>query len=143
MARSSQELNRRGRRPSLRVAARKANRLQQDVKSLLTDLQDLEQRLIRLEALLEANRKAEAERAKHRSTVSSRGIRGKGPNVRDVAYNILARRRRPMSIQEISNHVLKSKKGEAGDNFTQNLGAALARDSRFKRVSRGIYAARK
>ena len=143
MARSRKALSRRGRRPSLKVAARRANKLQKDVKSLLADLEDLENRLIRLETLLEASRKAEKEKARRKKTSRSAGIRGKGPNVRDIAYQILLRRRKPLGIQEISRQVLKAKKGKAGDNFTQNLGAALARDKRFERVGRGVYAAKK
>jgi hypothetical protein len=143
MARSRQALSRRGRRPSLRVAARRANKLQKDVKSLLADLEDLENRLVRLETLLEASRKAEKEKARRKKTTRTQGIRGKGPNVRDIAYQILLRRRKPLGIQEISRQVLKAKKGKAGDNFTQNLGAALARDKRFERVGRGVYAAKR
>jgi len=124
------------------VAARKAGKLQENVKSLLEDLQDLEERLMRLESLLDANRKAEKERIRTR-VAKSRGVRGKGPNVRDVAYQVLSRRKKPMEIQEISSHVLKVKKGKAGGNFTQNLGAALARDQRFARVGRGLYTVRR
>jgi len=51
----------------------------------------------------------------------------------------MARRRKPMSIQEISDQVLRIKKGKPGGHFTQNLGAALARDKRFTRVGRGVY----
>ena len=146
MARSkkarSKTANRRGRRPSLRVAARQAGRIQKELKALITDLADLEARLLKLETLLEASRQAEKDRAKARAR-SATGIRGKGPNVRDVAYQILSRRRRPMSIQDLSRQVLRIKKGDAGDNFTQNLGAALARDRRFVRVSRGTYGVRR
>src|SRR5215831_1034257 len=142
MARSHRILNRRGRPPSLSVAARRTGKLQQNVKDLLEGLEDLERRLVRLDVLLEANRKVEREKARLRAA-NHRGIRGKGPNVRDVAYQILARRRRPMGIQELSNQVLKVKRGAAGENFTQNLGAALARDRRFSRVGRGQYTLRK
>ena len=142
MARSPRALSRRGRPPSLSVAARRTSKLQQNVRDLLTDLEDLERRLIRLNGLLEANRKTERERARMRSA-NHRGIRGKGPNVRDVAFQILQRRRRPMTIQELSEQVLKQKNGSAGENFTQNLGAALARDRRFSRVGRGQYTVRK
>jgi hypothetical protein len=142
MARSPRALSRRGRPPSLGVAARRTSKLQQNVKVLLTGLEDLERRLLRLEVLLEANRRVERDRARQRSA-NHRGIRGKGPNVRDVAFQILLRRRRPMSIQELSDQVLKQKRGAAGENFTQNLGAALARDRRFSRVGRGQYTIRK
>jgi hypothetical protein len=126
----------------LSVAARRTSKLQQNVRDLLNGLEDLEKRLLRLDILLEANRKLERERARVRSA-NHRGIRGKGPNVRDVAFQILLRRRRPMTIQELSEQVLREKRGAAGDNFTQNLGAALARDRRFSRVGRGQYTVRK
>jgi len=142
MARSQRALSRRGRPPSLSVAARRTSKLQQNVRDLLNGLEDLEKRLLRLDILLEANRKLERERARVRSA-NHRGIRGKGPNVRDVAFQILLRRRRPMTIQELSEQVLREKRGAAGDNFTQNLGAALARDRRFSRVGRGQYTIRK
>jgi hypothetical protein len=138
MARTRRTLSRRGRPPSLKVAARKASKLQSDVRGLLIDLEDLERRLVRLETLLEASRAAERERARVRRARNS-GIRGKGPNVRDIAFQVLARRKKPMGIQEISAQVLRVKKGRPGGNFTQNLGAALARDRRFSRVGRGQY----
>ncbi len=144
MARTQRStVNRRGRRPSLKVAARKTDKIQRDVVSLLEDLKDLQERLLRLDTLLEASRRADQQKAKIRAKTSSRGIRGKGPNVRDVAYQLLARRKKPMGIQEISDFVLRSKKGKAGANFTQNLGAALARDPRFVRVGRGTYTVRR
>jgi hypothetical protein len=139
MVRGKSGINRRGRRPSLRVAARKAEKLQRDVRSILNELSDLQERLTRLDALIEASRKAEKQKARQRAGSNNRGIRGRGPNVRDIAYQYLSRRRKAMGIQEIAAHVLRSKKGKAGANFTQNLGAALARDSRFVRVGRGIY----
>lgn len=141
MARSKDELSRRGRRPSLKVAARKAGKIQSDLRALVADLEDLQRRLLRLETLLEASRRAEREKAKRRAKANAKGIRGKGPSVSDLAAQILARRRKPMSIQDISKQVLRAKKGgEPGENFTQNLGAALARDGRFYRAGRGTYA---
>lgn len=139
MPHTTKTMNRRGRRPSLSVAARKASKLQTDVKQLLAELVDLEQRLLRLDSLMEASRRAEQHEHQERARVARRGIRGKGPNVRDVAYDLLARRKKPMTIQDIARHVLKSKKGTAGTNFTQNLGSALSRDPRFVRVGRGTY----
>jgi len=141
MARKKKVPGLRGRRPSLKVAARKAEKLRQNVKGVLTDLEDLERRLLRLETLIEASRKAEKLRKK-KKTGARRGIRGKGPNVRDIAFEFLAGRKKPLGIQEIAKGVLRKKPGKAGDNFTQNLGAALARDSRFRRVGRGTYAIR-
>jgi hypothetical protein len=142
MARHTRSINRRGRPPSLTVAARKTSRLQKNVRELLAELEELEQRLIRLDSLISASRKVERERARRRAAQNN-GIRGKGPNVRDVAYQVLSRRKKPMGIQDLSNLVLKVKKGKAGENFTQNLGAALARDRRFQRVGRGLYKAKK
>jgi hypothetical protein len=139
----AERLSRRGRRPSLKVAARKAGKLQQNVRSLLGELEDLEHRLVRLEQLLEASRRSEREKLKKKRAARSAGIRGKGPNVRDLAYQLLARRKKPLGIQEISDFVLRGKKGKAGANFTQNLGAALARDSRFQRVGRGVYSVKR
>ena len=142
MARS-ESMSRRGRRPSLKVAARKAGKLQQNLRGLLEELGDLERRLLRLEQLLEASRRAEREKMKKKRAARSAGIRGKGPNVRDLAYQLLVRRKKPLGIQEISDFVLQGKKGKAGANFTQNLGAALARDGRFHRVGRGVYAVKR
>lgn len=139
----AETMNRRGRRPSLKVAARKAGKLQHRVRGLLTELENLEERLVRLEQLLEASQKAERERMKKKRAARSAGIRGKGPNVRDLAYQLLTRRKKPLGIQEISDFVLKGKKGKAGANFTQNLGAALARDGRFHRVGRGVYSVKR
>jgi hypothetical protein len=139
----SKRLNRRGRRPSLKVAARQAGRIQKALESLVADLEGLEDRLLRLEELMEASRKAEMAKARARGRTNAKGIRGKGPNVRDVAYSILSRRRRPMTIQDLAKQVLKTKKGSAGENFIQNLGAALARDPRFLRVERGTYGIRR
>lgn len=139
---SSRKISRRGRPPSLAVAARKTEKIQEDVKTLLDDLEDLQKRLVRLESLLDASRRAERERVRKQAT-KSRGIRGKGPNVRDVAYQILSRRRKPMAIRDIAAQVLKVKRGKAGGNFTQNLGAALARDERFVRMGRGLYTVRR
>lgn len=139
MARAARRsTNRRGRPPSLKVAARKAKKLRTELRSIRDGLADLEERLLRLDSLLQASRKAERERARERAERTA-GIRGRGPNVRDLAYQILSRRRKPMGIQDLAGQVLKSKNGKAGGNFTQNLGAALARDPRFERVGRGLY----
>ena len=133
-------VNRRGRRPSLRVAARHTQKIQKELQGLVRELAELEARLLRLEELLEASRRSEEEkRRQQRRQGGSPGIRGQGPNIRDIAHQILARRKRPLGIQELAELVLAQKPGKAGDNFTQNLGAALARDSRFKRVGRGTY----
>jgi hypothetical protein len=120
------------------VAARRTSKLQANVRDLLEGLEDLESRLLRLDGLLEATRKAEREKARQRAA-NQKGIRGKGPNVRDVAYQILARRRRPRN-QEIWMSAEDEEGG--GDNFTQNL-RRPGQDSRFLRVGRGLYAAKR
>jgi hypothetical protein len=114
------------------VAARRTNKLQADVRGLLDGLEDLERRLRRLDGLLEATRKAAREKARERAA-SHKGIRGKGPNVRDVAQQVLAKRRRPMSIQDSQGHP-EAKKGSPV--IHQNLGAALA-GTGDSRVGRG------
>ena len=73
---------------------------------------------------------------------TKRSIRGRGPNVRDVALTFLQKASDPQPIQVIANAVRKVKKGPVGANFVQNLGAALQRDKRFKRASRGVYGLR-
>jgi len=137
------DFNRRGRRPSLKVAARKTVRIQGRLEDLLTEIKDLEVKLLKLQDLLDAAARAEQMEKKRRSRRYAKGIRGKGPSVRDTAYKILSARKRPMAIQEISRRVLKGKPGKAGANFTQNLGAALARDKRFIRSGRGLYSIKK
>lgn len=68
-------------------------------------------------------------------------MRGRGPNVREVALQILGKRG-AMNIAELAVLVIKQKGGQAGANFTQNLGAALNRDKRFKRIKHGVYGLR-
>lgn len=78
-----------------------------------------------------------------RSAQSARTtIRGEGPNVRDVAFEVLQKSRGPQPITVIADAVRKAKGGSGGANFVQNLGAALQRDKRFKRFSRGVYGLR-
>jgi hypothetical protein len=77
-------------------------------------------------------------RGSKKSPAATSTIRGRGPNVRDVAYEFL-RRRGDQPIQKIAAAVRKVKKGRVGANFVQNLGAALLRDKRFGRARRGVY----
>ncbi|HEX7878478.1 MAG TPA: hypothetical protein VF720_03660, partial [Candidatus Eisenbacteria bacterium] len=77
-----------------------------------------------------------------RGSGTGAGLRGKGPNVRDVALEILSKGKRAMNIAALASLVIRRKGGRAGANFTQNLGAALYRDRRFKRTGRGLYSAR-
>lgn len=74
---------------------------------------------------------------------TKRSIRGRGPNVRDIAYELMLKVGKPAPIGAIAEGVLAAKGGPAGANFKQNLGAALNSDKRFKRVSRGVYGLRR
>jgi hypothetical protein len=93
----------------------------------------------RHDLLVQQNRqlKAALKRSAARST-----IRGEGPNVRDVALGFLQKSRGPQPITVIADAVRKVKGSSGGANFVQNLGAALQRDKRFKRASRGVYGLR-
>lgn len=133
--------SRRGRSPSISTATARARGLRRNLKSLVTEMLRLERRLKMLDAFYRS-------RAFARATAAGRGparpgLRGRGPNVRDVAFEILSRRRSPMPISDLARQVIRRKGGQAGDNFVQNLGAALFRDRRFRRAGRGMYGLKK
>ncbi len=138
----------RGRVPSIATAADKARDLRKNVRGLLGDLRQLEGRLRALDRMYQRRQAyykalaAEAVRLETRSSAAASTMRGRGPNVRDVAFELLQKLRGPQPIQKIADQVLKAKGGRAGANFVQNLGAALQRDRRFKRASRGVYGLR-
>lgn len=134
--------SRRGRTPSISTAATKVRGLRRNLKSLVTEMQRLEDRLAMLDTYYRSRRGSVAAGAGVR-TGTRTGLRGRGPNVRDVAHDILAKSRKPLTITELADKVVKEKGGEAGENFVQNLGAALYRDRRFRRVGRGVYGLRK
>lgn len=138
----------RGRVPSIATAADRARELRKNVRGLLGDLRQLEGRLRALDRMYQRRQAyykalaAEAARLETRNSAAASTMRGRGPNVRDVAFEMLQKSKGPQPIQKIADQVLKAKGGRAGANFVQNLGAALQRDRRFKRASRGVYGIR-
>jgi hypothetical protein len=133
--------SRRGRIPSIGTAASKVRGLRRNLKSLVTEMARLEDRLAMLDTYYRSRRAVMANGPAR--GMRRQGLRGRGPNVRDVAHDILAKSRQPMPITELAERVVKQKGGDAGENFVQNLGAALYRDRRFRRVGRGVYGLRK
>ncbi len=57
----------------------------------------------------------------------------------DLAFQIMSERKKPIAIIRLAELVGARSQRRRGENFKQNLGAALARDERFVRVSRGVY----
>ena len=127
----------RGRVPSIATAADKARDLRKNVRGLRALDRMYQRRQAYYKALA-----AEAVRLETRISAAASTMRGRGPNVRDVAFELLQKLRGPQPIQKIADQVLKAKGGRAGANFVQNLGAALQRDLRFKRASLGVYGLR-
>jgi len=78
-----------------------------------------------------------------RTAVVKRSV-AKGLTAVDLAYLILAGRKRPLDLATLAARVLAKKKGgrRTGLHFPQNLGMALVRDERFVRVGRGVYGLR-
>lgn len=140
----------RGRVPSLESATERARELRKGLRALVGDLARLELRLRTLDALYTKRqnyyRKALAEAAKlvaQTPRTSGKALRGRGPNVREVALGLLKKNKSPMSIQKLADLVIREKGGDPGANFVQNLGAALQRDRRFRRMARGVYGLRR
>jgi hypothetical protein len=133
--------SRRGRKPSILTAAARAHGLRRSLKSLVTEVQRLERRLRMLDSYYRSQHLALKSRAGR--PAGPGGLRGRGPNVRDAAFKILSRLRRPAPISDLARKVIKLKRGRPGANFVQNLGAALQRDRRFKRAGRGLYGVRR
>jgi hypothetical protein len=131
---------RRGRKPSIATAARHTRDLKKSVKVLARELEELESRLSVLDKFYRSRERLLTQA--RRGGGGGGGMRGRGPNVRDVALEILKKGGEPMNIATLASHVIRRKGGRAGANFTQNLGAALYRDRRFKRTGRGLYSAR-
>lgn len=127
---------RRGRMPSIGVAAQKVHQVRRSLKALGTELQRVEQRLKSLDSFYRKLRFAPG------IPPASRPGRRSGINIRDLSFKILKGSRRGLPISEIAGRVARIRGGEVGARFTQNLGIALMRDRRFKRVDRGVYALR-
>jgi hypothetical protein len=127
---------RRGRKPSIAVATAQVIDLGRTVRTLATDLRRLQTRLRFLDAYYSSQSKAAAS-----TTRTSRRSR-RGPNVRDLAHDVLKKTRKALPIQELARRVTRARGGRAGKQFAQNLGIALGKDRRFKRVERGVYGLR-
>jgi hypothetical protein len=127
---------RRGRMPSIRVTAHKVHEMRRTLKALSTELRRVEQRLRSLDSFYRKMRFGTV------TPAASRPGRRSGINVRDLSFKILKGSRRGLPISEIAGRVARIRGGQVGARFTQNLGIALMRDRRFKRVDRGVYALR-
>lgn len=132
--------SRRGRAPSILTVARQSRDLRRQLKALVRAVAQMEQKLTALDRYYRSRVSMRGPRLAIRPVGS--GLRGRGPNVRDVAFEVLSRSRAPMNIARLAAIVIRRKGGEPGENFTQNLGAALYRDRRFKRTGRGLYGLR-
>ena len=123
-------MNRRGRKPEIRTAGRLAAELRRQAKALTTAIGRLEQRLAMLDAYY----------TRQQSTrVGARQSSGRGPNVRDLAADVLERAGKPLAIAVLAPRVAKARGKKAGKAFPQNLATALRGDRRFRRVGRGLY----
>ncbi len=128
----------RGRRPSISAASAHAGDLRRQLKTLITHCRHLEKRLLGLDVYYRSFGRREKV-ARHAKT---RGLRGRGPNIREVSYRILKSSGKPMALRTLAEQVVREKKGQPGEYFAQNLGVALTRDRRFKRVEPGVYGLR-
>jgi len=126
----------RGRRPSIGVATAQVVDLSRTVRTLSTDLRRLKKRLQLLDAYY-----ARATTIRG-SGVRTRTASRRGPNVRDLAHEVLTRTKKPLPIQDLAKKVSKARGGRPGRMFAQNLGLALGKDRCFKRVERGVYGLR-
>lgn len=134
-------LSRRGRKPSIGIANEKVHDVRRTLKTLVTELGRVEARLSELDRYYTRLAAEKAQVVVVERKVGS-SPRGRGANVRDVAFEVLKKKGKPLSIAELAPKVLKVKGGTAGDHFVQNLGAALMKDRRFRRVGRGVYGVR-
>jgi hypothetical protein len=124
----------RGRKPSIGVAADKLTEIRRTLRSLGTEIVRLQQRLKSLDTYY--SRQVQATAA--RSAKPSR----RGPNVRDLAFDTLRRSKKALPIHVLAEKVMRARGKKSGQQFAQNLSVALGKDRRFKRVDRGVYAAR-
>lgn len=123
----------RGRKPSIGVAAAKLTDVRRSLRALSTELRRLQERLKSLDTFY----------SKQVAAGSSRERQSRrGPNVRDIAYDVLRRSRRGLPIQDLAAEVIRRRGRKSGRQFAQNLAVALGKDTRFRRIDRGVYAAR-
>lgn len=129
---------RRGRKPSIGTATDRVRNFRRTLKALVTELGRLETRLDDLDRYYSRLARQEQPAA----AVGRPTLRGRGPNVRDTAFEILRTSKHALPIVKLAERVKKVKGGSSGKAFVQNLGAALAKDKRFRRVERGVYGLR-
>src|SRR5262245_16416186 len=125
-------VSRRGRKPSIAIASSRTRELRKVLNGVVSQLAELEDRLDGLEKYY-SRLVQDLGRSKPSATRSG-GFRGRGPNVKEVALVILGKSKKPLPIQELAARVQRVKGQRTGSHFAQNLGAALARDRRFRRT---------
>ena len=59
-----------------------------------------------------------------------------------MAFVALRKSRKALPIRELAEKVMRARGKKSGRQFAQNLAVALGKDRRFKRVDRGVYAAK-
>jgi len=120
----------RGRKPEIATACKDASEVRRQAKSLVTAIRRLEKRLAVLDQFYS------------RQPVSRSGGQpkpGRKPNVRDLAAEILSRSKKPMALAILADRVAKARGKKSSKMFAMNLGTALRKDQRFRRVGRGVY----
>jgi len=126
--------SRRGRMPSIGVPRKKLQEIKKTLKSVVTEMLRVEERLMSLEKVYRQARLA--------GPAATQTRRPRGPNVRDLAYDVLKTARKALPIQDLARQVTRARHGKTGRQFAQNLSVALGQDRRFKRVERGVYGLR-
>lgn len=126
----------RGRKPSIAVASTQVVEMSRALRGLMTEMRRLRKRLALLDAFY-------SNQGRTRTALSKRTPQSRrGPNVRDLAHDVLKKTRKALPIRELARRVTRARGGRAGQQFAQNLSVALGRDRRFKRVERGVYGLR-
>lgn len=125
---------RRGRKPSIWIAAEKLTDIRRTLRSLGTEITRLQQRLRALDQYYSRD----ISQPTSKSTKTTRS----GPNVRDLSYDVLVKARKGLPIRDLAEKVTRVRGNKSGQQFAQNLAVALSKDKRFKRVDRGVYALR-
>lgn len=130
-----------GRKPSIGTATERVRQLRRTLKALVTEMSRLEARLDELDHYYTRLAKEKARIIVVQSPRTAT-LRGRGPNVRDMAHEILLKSKNPLPIVQLAQRVERAKGGQSGAHFVQNLAAALAKDRRFTRAARGVYGLR-
>lgn len=109
-------LNRCGRKPSIGSAKEKVHEVRRTLKTLVTELGRVKARLSELDRYYTRLAAEKAQVVVVERKVGS-SPRGRGANVRDVAFEILQKKGRSLPIAQLAPKVLKVKGGSAGDHF--------------------------